>query len=116
AADTASTLESEAVLSNDEQCPGGPPCRAFSDRQRNLQSRGKSFETAAHLALGFGIATTAAAGAMWYWEYKANRGEQRRVQSAAGGNKPATGKKSKDITAMPVVTDDYIGAAASWRF
>jgi hypothetical protein len=100
ASDAASTLEGEAF--NSTTCPegGAPPCRAFTSKQKSLQARGKRFETLANVSLGVGFAAAAAAGLTWYWEIKESR----------------RSRKSTDVAATPVVTDDFVGAAATMRF
>ena len=74
------------------------PCRAFSEKQKSLQDRGKRFDTLSNVALGLGILTAGAAGAAWYWEIK-------------HAKKDETG-----VAAAPVIGKDYLGAAATLRF
>jgi tetratricopeptide (TPR) repeat protein len=104
AADASSSIEKEAFVAGDDLCVGGPPCRSFSERQRGLEKRGRNFESAAHVAVGLGIVGASLAGAMWAWEL---------THSGHDGDEapPATAGR-----AVPVLTNDYVGAAASWGF
>ena len=99
AENAAQKIEREALLSSDEQCPEGPPCRSFSNRQQQLERRGDSFQSASRISLGLGIASAATAGALWAWEltHKTESSERR-------------------PTAAPVFSKNYVGAAAQWSF
>ena len=100
ASDSASSLEGEAFSSSNEDCAGagGPPCRSFSNKQKDLESRGERFELMSKVTFGLGLVAGAAAGAAWYWEIKKG------------------GESSSDVAAVPVVGKDYVGAAAALRF
>ncbi len=94
----ASDLESESVDSRTGQCLTGPPCKQFAQKQKDLQSLGQTYETLGTVSLALGFTAAAAAGALWYLDLTSD-------------------KKSDDtIATVPVVSDDYIGAAASLRF
>lgn len=93
-----SELEKEALQSRAGQCPTGPPCKQFAQKQKDLLSLGGTYETLGTVALGLGIATAAAAGTLWYLDITND------------------GKESDALTTIPVVGNDYIGAAASMRF
>ena len=97
AANSASTLEAEAEMSNTE-C-AAPPCRAFSDHQKSIEDYGQRFETMTNVALGLGVVTAGVAGYLWYKEIK-----DKRVP------------KGNQRFATPVVGKDFLGAAATVRF
>jgi tetratricopeptide (TPR) repeat protein len=91
-------LQDESLDSITGNC-GNPPCNQFAQKQKDLQSLGQTYETLGTVALGLGVATAAAAGALWYLEIK--------------------GKKSQSetsVTTLPVVGEGYVGAAAAVRF
>ena len=98
AQDAAKEIERQAVLGSNEQCDEGPPCRSFSSRQRQLERRGNGFQAASRVSLGLGIASAATAGALWAWELTSSGNAEGRPKAA------------------PVVTESYVGAAASWSF
>ncbi len=92
-----SDLEQEAKESRQGQCPTGPPCKQFAQKQKDLLSLGDTYETIGTVTLGLGIAAAVGAGALWYLDIS-NDGE------------------SNAVTTVPVVGNDFIGAAASMRF
>lgn len=94
----ANELESESIDSRGGGCLTGPPCTSFAQRQKDLQSKGKTYETLGTVSLGLGLAVAAGAGALWYLELT--------------NNKPTENM----MTTVPVVGDDYVGAAAALRF
>ncbi len=91
-------LQDESLDSITGQC-GNPPCKQFAQKQKDLQSLGQSYETLGTVALALGVATAGAAGYLWYLETK--------------------GKKERNattVTTIPLVGNDFVGAAASVRF
>lgn len=96
--DFGNRLEDESLDSQTGQC-GNPPCKQFAQKQKDLQSLGQTYETLGTVALGLGVATAAAAGALWYLEYKDKRG--------ADGD---------SLSTLPVISNDFVGAAAALRF
>lgn len=101
ASDASSTLEGEAFSSaSQDGCPS-PPCRAFSNKQKDLQSRGENFELMSKITFGVGLVAGAAAGMAWYWEIRKGREEA---------------SDTSGVAAVPVVGKDYVGAAAALRF
>ncbi|MBL4636787.1 MAG: hypothetical protein JKY56_23250 [Kofleriaceae bacterium] len=97
-ANYSSELEKEALQSRAGSCPTGPPCKQFAQKQKDLLSLGGTYETLGTVALGLGIASAAAAGALWYLDISSEE------------------KETNTLTTIPVVGNDYIGAAASLRF
>ena len=91
AAHDAASLEAEAVLSGREPCDGGPPCRVYEDRLKDIESRGETFELIANVSLGVGVATAAVAGWLWYRDLSVPR-------------------------VAPVIGAGVVGAAAEVRF
>jgi tetratricopeptide (TPR) repeat protein len=91
-------LQDESLESITGQC-GNPPCKQFAQKQKDLQSLGQTYETLGTVALGLGVATAAAAGALWYLEIKGKNG-----------------KGETSVTTLPIVGNDYVGAAAAVRF
>lgn len=94
AANEAESLENEGAASATE-CRV-PPCRAFSEFQKDRQQRGQRFETLARVSLGLGIASAGVAAYLWYVDI--GRGDQ------------------ANRMAVPVVGKQYVGAAAAWSF
>lgn len=100
ASDASSTLEGEAFASSTQDgCPA-PPCRAFSNKQKDLQTRGERFELMSKVTFGLGLVAGAAAGVAWYWEIKKGREEA----------------SDNDVAVVPVFGKDTVGAAATLRF
>jgi tetratricopeptide (TPR) repeat protein len=95
--DFANRLEDESLDSQTGQC-GNPPCKQFAQKQKDLQSLGKTYETLGSVALGLGVATAGVAGYLWYLEMKDNKGNE------------------KSVSTIPVIGNDYVGAAAALRF
>ena len=93
-----SDLTSESVDSRLGECLTGSPCKSFSQKQKDLESRGQTFETIHKVAFYTGALALVGAGALWYLDLTAPR-EQESAMSAA-----------------PVVGDDYVGASAAFRF
>ncbi len=91
-------LEDEALDSITGAC-GNPPCKQFAQKQKDLQSLGKTYETLGTVALGLGVATAAVAGTLWYLELADKKGE-----------------KSGSVSTLPVVGHDFVGASALVRF
>lgn len=94
-----SDLEDESVDSRTGQCLNGPPCKQFAQKQKDLQSLGKTYETLGTVSLAVGVTAAAAAGVLWYLDF--------------------IDKKKSDsdsIATIPVITNDYVGAAAAIRF
>jgi tetratricopeptide (TPR) repeat protein len=90
-------LEDESLDSQTGQC-GNPPCKQFAQKQKDLQSLGKTYETLGSVALGLGVATAGVAGYLWYLEMTDKKGSD------------------KSVTTIPVIGNDYVGAAAALRF
>lgn len=96
------SLEGEADRSTtSDDCPSGNPCRSFSQFQKDLQSRGENFERLSYVALGLSVVTTGLAGYMWYKELTRKKGEE---------------SLTDQVTVVPVVSQDYVGSAATLRF
>lgn len=101
----ATTIEGEAFASSHE-CPT-PPCRAYSDARKDLESTGQSFSTLSRVSLVLGGASLVAAGVFWYMDFKR--------ESAATPGKAAAPAPAR-VTAVPVVGDGLIGGAAVVTF
>ena len=111
--DAASTLEGEAAASvGTDQCPSGPPCRSFSKTQSGLQSRGKNFETIGNVTLALGAVSAIAAGVFWYLEMKGGS----KSDSDTNHVNPDDDNPLSSFRAAPVITDEFVGAAAELRF
>ncbi len=109
AAASASSLEGEAFDSNME-C-AAPPCRAYSDYQKDLQSYGKRMNTVANVTLGLGVAATGVAAYYWYKELKYKRDRRNRRSS-----KSSRSDSGRRLTTTPVIGRGLIGGAATLRF
>ncbi|HUH03518.1 MAG TPA: hypothetical protein VML75_16085 [Kofleriaceae bacterium] len=107
----ASTLEGEAFNSTNEGCQMGPPCRTFSDTQRDLQSRGETFETMTNVTMVLGLAAGAAAGYFWYKDLQRAK-KKKDTDKAPVRNRPPV----EDFAAVPMLGPDFIGGAAAVRF
>jgi tetratricopeptide (TPR) repeat protein len=106
----ASDLEAEAVASgNPAECPGVPPCRSFSDEQQGLEGRGQRFETFANVSLGIGAAAAIGAGFLWYLDIRDSRRRRRAREGAAPNDEP-------NLSAAPILGQDFVGGTAAWRF
>lgn len=105
-----SDLESQAQASgNPAECGGSvPPCRTFSDEQQSLEGKGQRFETFANISLAIGAAAAIGAGVLWYLDIRDGR-KRRRARDEARGDEP-------NLSAIPVVGDDFVGGAAAVRF
>lgn len=109
AADASSSLEGEAVRStNLDECARLPsqsptfPCFTYDVRKKDLESKGRRYQTMSNVTLALGIASAAAAAGLWYWEIR----EQNKEEGAGGGG----------ISAAPVISPDFVGGAAAVRF
>jgi tetratricopeptide (TPR) repeat protein len=109
ASDAASSLEDEASSSSSDECPSGPPCRAFSKKQRDLEARGERFENLSKISLGVGATAAVAAGVFWYLDLKDRR-------AGRSSQRASLGHDESPLTAAPVVSPDYVGGAALLRF
>jgi hypothetical protein len=93
-------LESESIDSRLGTCMEGPPCKAFSGSQKDLQTKGKRYQTIGNVSLIAGGIAAVGAGVLWYLDL--------------------TGKKSSSsdssISAVPMVGNDFVGGAATLRF
>lgn len=107
----ASSLEGEAFNSSTEGCQMGAPCRPFSDTQRDLQSRGETFETMTNVTMVLGLAAGAAAGYFWYKDLQRAK-KKRNADQPPVRNRPPV----EDFAAVPMVGPDFIGGAAAVRF
>ena len=101
-ANAASNIEAEAVESIRENCIMGPPCFTFADKQKDFESKGKTFQTLANVSLALGAVTAGAAGWLWYRDVKRKR--------APGTSSPMTG------SVVPVVGPGFVGASAGAKF
>jgi hypothetical protein len=109
----ASSLEGEAFNSNSEGCQMGPPCRPFSDTQRDLETRGETFETLTNVTMVLGLAAGGAAGYFWYKDL------QRQKKKKVSPKAPAPQRHRppvEDFAAVPMIGRDFIGGAATLRF
>ena len=106
-----SDLESQAQSSGDPaECGGSvPPCRTFSDEQQSLEGKGQRFETFANISLAIGAAAAIGAGVLWYLDIRDGRKRRRAREEEARGDEP-------NLSAIPVVGDDFVGGAAAVRF
>jgi hypothetical protein len=96
AADKASSLEAAAASSQDGSCQS-PPCRDYDGNLKDVADYGKRMETLSHVSLGLGVAAAAATGYLWY--------------------RDLTGRsRGRDVIALPVAGDGFVGGAASVRF
>jgi hypothetical protein len=110
AANSASSLEGEAASSVDgDTCPSGPPCRTFSDYQKDLEAAGQRYETLANVTLGVGVVAAGVAGYLWYREVK----DQNEKTQAADASKNDGASR---FTAVPLIDRDYVGAGAIFEF
>lgn len=100
ASSAAGDLEEQAIQSRQGGCDFGTPCRAFSDEQRSLQEKGERYEMLANVSLGIGLAAGIGAGVLWY------------LDLTDAGSSPS----NDSLTAVPVVGDDFLGGAATFRF
>jgi hypothetical protein len=103
AAQASSELEAQAIESGQSPCPSpvSPPCRSFSDDQKNLQAKGKRYETLSTATMVLGLAGAGVAGWFWYAEY--------RDRNQARQGKPRT-------VALPLIGDGFVGGAAALEF
>lgn len=109
AANSASSLEGEAAGSVDgDTCPSGPPCRTFSDHQKDLEATGQRYETLANVTLGVGVVAAGVAGYLWYRELE----DQNETTRAAD----ASTSDDSRFTAVPLIDRDYVGAGAIFEF
>jgi hypothetical protein len=95
----ASDLEAESVESRTGSCLTGPPCKQFAQRQKDLQSLGNTYETLGTVTMALGFTAAAAAGALWYLELTSDDKD-----------------KGSSVATVPVISDNFVGAAASVRF
>lgn len=101
ASNASSSIEGEAVSSGNDSCTGGPPCRNY-DSQRDLEARGKRFETLGNISLGLAVAAGATAGVLWYLD-----------KGHGHGHGDSSGHQ---VSAAPAVGKGFVGAAARVRF
>ena len=108
AKNSSTTIEGEAGDSIDPPsgtCPGvatgDPPCTQFSDYQKALEDTGNRYELWTNITLVAGVAAAAAAGTLWYLDY--------RYPSKTKTARPAA-------AATPVVAPDFVGAGAVINF
>ena len=101
AGDEAESLENEGAASATE-CEL-PPCRAFSEFQKDREKRGQRFETLARVSLALGVASAGVATYLWYLDL-------------GRGNRRDGIANRRDRVAVPVIGRQYIGAAATWSF
>lgn len=105
-----SDLESQARASSDPaECGSSvPPCRSFSDSEQSLEGKGQRFETFANVSLAVGAAAAIGAGVLWYLEIRDGR-KRRRAREESRGDEP-------NLSAAPLVGEDFVGGAAAVRF
>jgi len=108
----AASLEAEAVVSNDETCTEGPPCRPFDEYRKGIEDTGERYELISRITLAVGVAATGVAAWFWYKELKANKRHER--VGAAKATTTDSGLSS--LVTAPLVGDDLFGAAAALRF
>ncbi len=98
-----STLEGEASASSSE-CPT-PPCRAYTQNRKDLESTGQRFQTFSRVGMVLGGAAAITAGVLWYMDSKHD-------------SAPAKGKEapSPRVTAAPFIGDGVFGGAAQVTF
>lgn len=99
ASDEAASLRDEADASLSE-C-GTPPCRAFSEFQKDRERRGRRFEWLSRASLGLSLASAVAAGTLWYFDRRGAR-----AGNTAGGAP----------VVAPMIGSGMVGGAAKWRF
>jgi len=93
AADHANALEEEAFRSRTECAT--PPCRVYTDARKDLEAKGKRFQTWGHVAVAAGGAALVGAAILWYFDLR-------------GPREPAV--------VGPVVGPGVVGASATVRF
>jgi hypothetical protein len=126
ASSASADLETEAFNSTHptpmpDRCGNGtsPPCTQFADFQKGLQSSGQSAETWTNVSLVLGVASAAAAGALWYWDLK--KSKKKTVQPGPAES-PDDGTEGEDEEARirlftaPMVGPSFLGVAAVIEF
>lgn len=109
AAQAQSSLEGEAAASTtQDSCPSGPPCRGYSDIQKQWETKGERYEKLTNITLGLGLVSAGIASYFWWKESKARKSAERAATAKAKGG--------HEFIAAPVVGDQFVGAAAAVRF
>ena len=85
-----------------------PPCGTFSDDQQSLEGTGQRFENFANISLAVGAAAAVGAGVLWYLDAR-DRRKRRRAREESRGDEP-------NLSAVPVIGEDFVGGAAAVRF
>jgi hypothetical protein len=113
AANMAVSIENEADRSRrTDDCPSGPPCRSFSQFQKELQKRGQRYELIANVSLTLAVASTIAAAYLWQTEYTRKAARPR----ANTGTGKSTVTAVPQLTAVPMLGRDFVGGAALLTF
>lgn len=115
AANNSAAIEAEAILSNQEPCITGRPCRQFSALQKAYESDGKFYETMTNVMVVTSVAAAATAGVLWYLDWKAEK--KRRANQRTAPKPEEEVEIEEDVSrgeifAAPVVGEDFIGGAA----
>lgn len=111
ASSQASTLEARAFESTDDSCAGGPPCDTYDAELKDIEAAGARNETISKVTFALGLTAGVVATYWWIKEIKARR----KAERALAAPPPAvTGLDS--VIAVPVASDDFVGAGAALRF
>ncbi len=102
------SMEREVEESLNSSNCANPPCRSFSEFQKDLERVGKRYELISRVSMVTGIAAAGVAGYFWYKEFTQKRRDRRRAAAA--------GKSDNGVTAVPVMGHDFVGGAALLRF
>ncbi len=101
------SLEGEALFSQQrDTCASGRPCRTFSTIQKDLQKRGKNFQTVYRTTIALGVVGAGVASYFWYKDIKARKAGKERL----------TSRNRNPIIATPVTDGTFWGGAAAVRF
>ncbi len=111
AAQKSASLEGEAFASTTtDQCPFSPPCRSYSDIQKDLESSGKSLNTLTNVTLALGLVSAGVAGYFWWKDLKAKKERKSKVGLTRKRN------LFDRVVAVPVLGRDVVGGGAALRF
>lgn len=87
------------LITGDAKACGTPPCRGFDQYDRDVESRGATYDTIYKVTLGAGVVATGVAGYFWY---RAIRAKQQSSSTA--------------LSITPTLGAGFAGATAGARF
>lgn len=112
AAQKSASLEGEAFASTTtDQCPFSPPCRSYSDIQKDLESSGKQLNTLTNVTMVLGVVSAGVAGYFWWKEMQAKKKRKSKL-----GVSPKRRSLFDRVVAVPVIGRDVVGGGAALRF